>query len=98
MYLQRETIEKITFNKCHCVRTKCRILEPGSNAILNFACLIISSAIIATFVAIFKTKFARVLHAIFANEDGLQWPFDTYCLTLMRDVQKITDNDIKTFF
>ena len=46
----------------------------------------------------FKTKVARVLHAIFANEDGLQWPFDTYCLTLMRDVQKITDNDIKTFF
>ena len=51
------------------------------------------------FVAnMFETQFTCVLHAIFANEDGLQWPFDTYCLTLMRDVQKITDNDIKTFF
>ena len=86
MYLHREAIEK-----CQCVRTKCWIMEPGSNAILNFACLLISSAIIVTFVAIYALLsrfFKDKIHACFVFTfckwiNGLQWRL-THCLTLMR--------------
>ena len=48
-----------------------------------------------TFVAdMIETRFARVLHAIFANEDGLQTKCSlAHCLTLVVQADGADDNN-----